>query len=164
MRRARSGALRDRVIGRELLAISGIALLLIWIPLVDISASAQSGTDSFDPLSRPTLGGTSGTEYFNESPSFQAATGHEILRHRDFAGRPCLAVGGFAEAHAIDPNLYDDVISVTNNCPERIAVQVCYYQSVDCILMDIPGQERKEAILGMLPSTKDFRFEFREKF
>ena len=34
----------------------------------------------------------------------------------------------------------------------------------DCIPMEISGEERKEAILGTLPSTKDFRFEFREKF
>lgn len=30
--------------------------------------------------------------------------------------------------------------------------------------MEVPGDEHKEAILGTMPSTKDFRFEFREKF
>jgi hypothetical protein len=30
--------------------------------------------------------------------------------------------------------------------------------------MEVPGNERKEAVLGTLPSMKDFRFEFREKF
>jgi hypothetical protein len=43
-------------------------------------------------------------------------------------------------------------------------MRVCYYESQECIPMEIPGGERKEAILGTLPSTKDFRFEFREKF
>jgi len=43
-------------------------------------------------------------------------------------------------------------------------MQVCYYQTQECIPMDIPGDETKEAILGTMPSTKDFRFDFREKF
>lgn len=30
--------------------------------------------------------------------------------------------------------------------------------------MDVPGNERQEAILGIMPAEKDFRFEFREKF
>jgi hypothetical protein len=30
--------------------------------------------------------------------------------------------------------------------------------------MEVPGDERKEAILGTLPAMKDFRFEFRERF
>jgi hypothetical protein len=64
----------------------------------------------------------------------------------------------------MDPNLYDHVIAVRNNCPQRIAMQACYYRTHDCIPMEIPGGARKEAILGTLPSGKDFRFEFREKF
>jgi hypothetical protein len=30
--------------------------------------------------------------------------------------------------------------------------------------IEVPGAERKEAILGTLPGVPDFRFEFREKF
>jgi hypothetical protein len=30
--------------------------------------------------------------------------------------------------------------------------------------MEIPGRERKEAVLGTLPRVRDFGFEFRETF
>jgi len=97
-------------------------------------------------------------------PTFGASAGTEILRHRGPTGNACLAVAGHARSHTIDPKLYDHVINVTNSCAQRIALQICYYRSQECISMEIPGGERKEAILGTLPSVKDFRFEFREKF
>jgi hypothetical protein len=135
-----------------------VTAVLFWVPTIGNSALAQS------PLSSPVIGGAGGAEDINASPAFQASGGTEVLRHRDFVGKPCLAVGGYARPQVIDPNLYDDVITAANSCPQRIAIQVCYYQSDDCIPMDIPGGERREAILGILPSTQDFRFEFREKF
>ena len=97
-------------------------------------------------------------------PSFQASGGNEILRHRDFTGRPCLDVSGYAQPHTINRDLYDHMITVKNNCPQRIAIQVCYYQSEDCIPMDIPGDARRDAVLGTMPAEQSFRFEFREKF
>jgi hypothetical protein len=159
---ARSGAPKGAMVsgGSVNFASLGVALLLIWVSVTGGSASAQS----YDPLSPPVVGGTNGTEDFDNSPTFGSGRGKEIRRHRDLAGSPCLTVSGFAQAHVIDPNLYDDVIAVVNGCPHRIAMQVCYYQSDSCIEMDVPGESRKEAILGILPATKDFRFEFREKF
>jgi hypothetical protein len=113
--------------------------------------------------SRPTIGGTLPPPA-TISPSFSSSASTEILRHRDFTGKPCLDVAGSARARTTDPNLYDHLITVRNNCPQRIAMQVCYYLTHDCIPMEIPGGARKDAILGTLPSVKDFRFEFREKF
>jgi hypothetical protein len=158
----RSGARRDTMSSGKLvnLAILGGVLVLTWVPVTGGSASAQS----YDPLSRPVIGGTSGMQDLDTPPRYGSSEGKEILRHRDIAGNPCLTVGGFAQAHLEDPNLYDNVITVENQCPQRIAMQVCYYQSDSCIQMDIPGESRKEAILGILPASKDFRFEFREKF
>jgi hypothetical protein len=101
-----------------------------------------------------------GTQDFPFKPSGP----DEVLRHRDFAGKPCLTVNGFARAHTINPNLYDDVISISNSCPRSISVRVCYTGTEDCISVDVPGSEHKEAILGMLPAIKDFDFEFHEKF
>ena len=118
-----------------------IVVALIWLAVIACSASAQSATNRFG-----------------------ASAGNEILRHRDFTGKPCLSVGGLARPHTVNPNLYDHVINVRNSCPQRIAITVCYFQSQDCIRMEIPGGESKEAILGTLPSIRDFRFDFREKF
>lgn len=141
-----------------------VALAVFSLAVVGHSASAQSERNSFDSLLPSTTGGTSGMQDPHILPGLRASGNDELLRHRDFAGKPCLAVTGSARPHADDPNLYDDVITVLNSCPQRIAMQVCYYESEECIPMDIPGGERKEAILGILPSIADFRFEFHEKF
>lgn len=126
-------------------------------------AAAQSEATPFETLSGPTVGSTNGS-LRAEPRQFGASAGNEILRHRDFTGKPCLGVNGSARPHHIDANLYDHVITVVNGCPKRIELQVCYYRTQDCIPMEVPGNGRKEAILGTLPSSKDFRFEFREKF
>jgi hypothetical protein len=141
-----------------------IVLIFIWLFAVVSSVLAQSGTSLFEKSSRPVFGGTSGVPAPTEAPIINASRGNEILRHRDFTGKPCLTVSGSARGHTINPNLYDHIIVALNSCPQRIAMQACYYDTQDCIRMEIPGGERKEAILGTLPSIKSFRFEFRERF
>jgi len=145
-----------------------IAIALIWLYVTASSAVAQSGTaatdNPSDNSSRPTTGAVGVRPPVDTMPTFEASGGTQILRHRDFAGKTCLVVGGDARRHTIGSNLYDHVIIVRNNCPKRIAMEVCYYQTRGCIPMEIPGGERKEAILGTMPSMKNFRFEFREKF
>jgi hypothetical protein len=98
------------------------------------------------------------------APTFNPRGQTDILRHRDFAGKPCLTVSGTARPHIIDRTLYDHVIIASNVCPQHITIRVCYYRTENCIPMDISGGQRKEAILGTLPATKEFGFEFREKF
>jgi hypothetical protein len=97
-------------------------------------------------------------------PNFEASGNTDILRHRGPTGSPCLTVSGYARHHTIDRNLYDHMILVTNSCAQRIKLRVCYYMTDDCILMEVPGDEHQEAILGTLPSMKDFRFDFKEQF
>ena len=128
-----------------------ITLAFIWLAANACAASAQSGTtETQNPIKTP--------------PTFGASAGTDILRHRGPTGNTCLAVAGHSRAHTTSPNVYDHVVTVTNSCAQRIAIQICYYRSQDCIPIDVAGGERKEAILGTLPSMKDFRFEFREKF
>jgi hypothetical protein len=129
------------------------------------SAFAQSGTGNpIGAWSGPTIGATDGMSALESSPRIQASAGNDVLRHRDFTGRPCLDVVGYAQPHTINPNLYDHVVTALNHCPQRIAIEVCYYQSQDCIPMTVPGDERKEVVIGTMPAEKDFSFEFREKF
>lgn len=141
-----------------------LALALIFLAATACSASAQSGALPFESWSRPSTGSVGGLKSPQEPPTFGASASSEVLRHRDFTGRPCLEVSGSARPHTINPNLYDHMISVKNNCPQRIAIQVCYYQSQDCISMDIPGDSTRDGVLGVMPAEKSFRFEFREKF
>ena len=137
----------------------------IWLAITAAAATAQSGTKALESGSHPTFG-QAGLSRLAEAqaPSFAPSRGDEILRHRDVYGKPCLLVKGLARAHRFSPNLYDHVIAVVNSCHQRIVIRVCYYNSQNCIPMEVPAEERKEAILGTLPSIKDFRFEFREKF
>jgi hypothetical protein len=139
-------------------------IVFIWLIAFGAGAHAQSGIMPLGNSSRATMGATVGLERPDNTPLIGATAGTAILRHRDFTGKPCLTVGGFARRHTINPNMYDHVILTVNGCPQRIAIQVCYYNSQDCIPVEIPGNEQKEAILGTLPGEKDFRFEFREKF
>jgi hypothetical protein len=127
-------------------------------------ALAQQTLPFSDNPLRPEVGATGGLEIPQRLPTFGPSGGNDILRHRDPMGRPCLAVGGFARPQIINPNLYEHVIVAVNSCAKRIDMQVCYYQSQDCIPVNVQGGERKEAILGLVPAEKNFRFEFREKF
>ena len=84
-------------------------------------------------------------------------------RKTDGFGKLCLSVGGYGRPFATNPNLYDHVIVVVNTCPKRINFEVCYYQTRNCVNVDMPADQRKEVILGIQPGVKDFRYEFREK-
>jgi hypothetical protein len=135
----------------------------IWLVAISCAALAQNESSSSGNSSKPVVGGV-GVAAPAGTPTFGASNGTEILRHRGPTGSPCLSVGGFARPHLVNPNLYDHVIAAVNKCPQRISMQICYYNSQDCVSVEIPGNERKEAILGAMPSVKYFRFEFREKF
>jgi hypothetical protein len=127
------------------------------------NARAQNDPMTSNNLSRPTIGGTL-PDSATPRDAFGASGNTSILRHRDFAGKPCLDVQGYARPHVVDHNLYDHVIDVTNSCPQRISIKVCYYQTDECIPLEIAGHESKEAVLGTLPAQNNFGFEFREKF
>ena len=138
------------------LMIRGVAVIL-WLVAAVTSAPAQTGERA------PQTGGV-GLPAPVEPRTFGASAGTEILRHRAPTGIPCLTVGGFARPHVANQNVYDHIVTAKNTCAQSITMQVCYYKSQECQPMVIPGGERKEVILGSLPSARDFRFEFREKF
>ena len=141
-----------------------ITLAAVGGLVVFCSAHAQNSSVPFTNPSRPTEEGAGVAAPPRPPTPFGASNGTEILRDRSSTGAACLSVSGLARPHFINKNLYDHVIMVENNCAQRIGLQVCYYQSQDCVQMQVPGGETKEAILGTLPMMRDFRFEFREKF
>jgi hypothetical protein len=147
-----------------MLVMKRLAFVAFCVSAIFSLAHAQDALSPSSGSSGATVGGTLGIRPPAARPTFGASGGNDIQRHRDFTGKPCLGVGGYARSRTLTPNLYDNVIVVVNSCPQRIALQVCYYHSQDCIPVEVPGGERKEAILGTLPASKDFRFEFREKF
>jgi hypothetical protein len=127
-------------------------------------AQAQTATDPITGLARrPEVGGTYQQPDTNR-PLIASSSDIEILRHRDFAGKPCLTFGGYARPFTTNQNLFDHVVAVENGCPKAIKLQLCYYKSTECLAVEVPGYARKETVLGTMPSQKDFRYEFREKF
>jgi myo-inositol catabolism protein IolC len=85
-------------------------------------------------------------------------------KHRDFAGKPCLEADGVSRPLASNPRILDHAVSLENHCYERIKVKVCYYHTDDCTDVDVPGNSRKEQIIGVFPAMEQFRYEVREQF
>lgn len=146
---------------REAVWAAGLLGLLMSCPAASL---AQTSTDPLTGLGkRPEVGGTYQPRAADK-PMIGSSGGQEILRHRDFAGKPCLTLGGYARAFTTNANLFDHVVAIENGCPKAIKLQLCYHKTNECLPVEVPGYGRKEAILGTMPSQKDFRYEFREKF
>jgi hypothetical protein len=125
---------------------------------------AGAQTLSPDDATQPGVG-ASGGEQPPILPKIIVGSSESAAKmHLGPTGKPCLTVLGYAKPQIVNPDLFDHLIDVSNDCSEQIKLQVCYYQSEHCIPMNIPGYGEKEAVLGVYPHMDDFRFEFREKF
>ncbi len=153
-------------IGRRHRRISGNLIRAAAVVGTAIGGAAQAQNQTLPApgtLARPSLGGTLPPS----APPPRIITSSqdtEVLRHRDFGGKPCLAIGGLARAHLGNPNLFDHVIQIQNGCPKSITTQVCYRHSYECISVVTDGHASREAILGTQPAMRDFEYEFRERF
>lgn len=125
-----------------------------------IEADAQAMLQPISANIPPVVGSTYGN---TPNRYTDASNDPNRFRHQDGLGRVCLSVGGYGRPFATNANLYDHVIVATNNCPRSISIEVCYYQTRNCVNLEVPGSQRKEVILGIQPSVKNFKYEFREK-
>lgn len=123
-------------------------------------ARAQSIQTS-SPNERPGVGGSLGV---TAKPHTDPSSGTYTRHHRSATGAACLTLWGGAKPFTNNANLFNHWVYAKNQCSERIRIKVCYYSSRNCIDMDVPGHEKKEAILGTLPSVKDFKYEYTERF
>lgn len=112
-------------------------------------------------MSSPVVISTYGKTFSN--PSVNSTAGSNLYRHQDIYGNSCLVVSGYGRPFITNPNLYDHVVVAVNKCPKPITIEACYFQTRNCVTIDVSGSQRKEAILGIQTGTKDFVFEFREK-
>lgn len=85
-------------------------------------------------------------------------------RHMGPTGSPCLALEAYAKAQTTNKNIFEHWIGARNSCGQYIKVKVCYYQTQDCIVMDVPPWDRQDSVLGIFPALSEFRFESREQF
>jgi hypothetical protein len=151
------------LIGKWSIRTGGIFLAVALLVGASEALQAQDISPPPGTLSGPTTGGTSNS---SAAPPkiITGSQNTDILRHRDFAGKPCLGIGGFARAHTGDSKLFDHVIEIKNNCSQSIRTQVCYLHTQECVTLEVAGHMTKQGTLGTLPSIKDFQYEFRERF
>jgi hypothetical protein len=81
---------------------------------------------------------------------------------RDVFGKPCLDIEAASRARASNPNVYDHIVSILNRCTKNIRLEVCYFGSNRCTRVEVNGLKRKDAIIGINPGMKTFRFSYRE--
>lgn len=84
--------------------------------------------------------------------------------HRNAVGKPCLDIEAMSRSHTVNPNVYDNIVSIYNQCPKRISVRICYFKTESCVDVDVAGQQRKDTILGVRPQMQYFRYSYKEKF
>jgi hypothetical protein len=87
-----------------------------------------------------------------------------ILRHRDFAGEPCLAIKAIQRAHIVNPDLYDHVVDATNHCGQTIRARICYSGTDHCLQLEMPPFSRKQALLGAMIGVPQFHYDLKEQF
>ena len=104
-----------------------------------------------------------GSTYSTVQTPLDPGTSPNHYRQADGFGKLCLSIGGFGRPFATNPKLYDHVIVAINNCPRRVSFEICYYQTRNCVNVDMPADQRKEIILGVQPGVKDFRYELPRK-
>jgi hypothetical protein len=84
--------------------------------------------------------------------------------HRSPLGKPCLNIEAASRAHVINPDVYDNVVSIQNQCSMTIRLKVCYYGSESCVDVEVLGQQRKDVTIGIRPHMQYFRYSYKEKF
>lgn len=143
-----SGGLRDRWKGA---AATSTAMFIFG--LIGLSAASQSfaqtGSYLIPAKPRSTL----------QAPG----TNTELRTHRNALGKPCLDFEAISRAHLSNTDIYDNIVSIKNQCAQRIMVKVCYFGSDSCIDVEVPAFQRKDVILGVRPQSQYFRYSYKEK-
>jgi len=83
--------------------------------------------------------------------------------HKTPDGKLCISVRPSAQAQAVNPRIFDQMVTVNNICGQSIRVQVCIADSSNCIVVPLEGYEKLQRILAIATSNV-FMFEYRELF
>jgi hypothetical protein len=137
--------------------------LLVLFPLGS-GAGAQGLISPLGTDSVPKLGSTGGMSPPAQLPIISGTQKAGARVHLGPNGKPCLAIQGYAQKQIINPDIFDHMIMASNDCSQPIKAQVCYYQTQQCVPLDVPGYGRKEIVLGIMPAMNQFQFEYREQF
>jgi len=136
----------------KMLSLLGIAFTLLLELSGGVAAQAPS------PPSSRNSGPSAKTELFRSGENATAQV------HIGPNNKPCLNFLAYVEQQKVNNNIFNHVITVTNECSLIIKVDLCYYKSQRCTSIAVPAYGRKEVTLGIMPAMKDFRFQYKEKF
>jgi hypothetical protein len=134
-----------------------IAVTLVVI-LIGANATTAVAEPAITGLSRETVGGTVGID---DNPSQTFQSDFAPSRHMDATNKPCLRVSPLFKKQGLNPNLYDQILLLDNQCSQAIKIRACYYKSSSCTVMRIGAYQRQQQNLGV-STTPDFRYSFRE--
>jgi hypothetical protein len=135
-----------------------LVVLLAWGTGAAAQVTSPMGTQG-----AATVGSSSGRPPA-QLPLLSGTPSAGVKSHLGPTGKPCLTVFGSAKAQIINPNIFEHIIMASNECSQPIKMKVCYYQSSQCVPLDVPAYGRKEIVLGIMPAMNQFRFEYREQF
>jgi len=114
--------------------------------------------------SAPVFGGAGGVPPPAQLPLLNGIQSTGAKKHLGPTGKPCLRVQGYAKPQVINNHIFEHMIMASNDCSQPIKIQVCYYQSHQCIPLNVPGYGHQEVVLGIMPAMDQFQFEYREQF
>jgi hypothetical protein len=83
---------------------------------------------------------------------------------RDRYGHICISeVHAFAiPATTSVVALYEHTVAILNSCFKKLHIELCYRGTDRCKIVDLPGGERSQIVLGFSSDEKFFQFEYRE--
>jgi len=136
-----------------------LIVLLAWGTGAVAQLASPVGTDG-----AATVGSSNGLRPPAQLPLLSGTPSAGVKMHLGPTGKPCLTVFGSAKPQIVNPNIFEHIIMASNDCSQPIKMKVCYYQSPQCVPLDVPAYGRKEIVLGIMPAMNQFRFEYREQF
>lgn len=138
------------------------ALTLLFIGFMQQLAGspclAQSGLPG-GSRSAPIVGSTGGLSV----PSNKFDMSSKPKQHQTPAGKACVTIHGFSNRQIVNPDMFENILIIGNECSKAIGLSLCYLQSEKCISTTIGPYGRRQQVLGLQPS-KDFRFAYTEVF
>jgi hypothetical protein len=58
---------------------------------------------------------------------------------------------------------FEHIVSGHNHCAITVRLKVCYYGSLNCVPMDVPGHDAQQVSLGLSPEA-GFHYQYTEQF
>ena len=155
--------------------LSKLASLLFSLLVCDVSNSEPLTGGSGHPIE----GSTGGT--YRPSKSQSSDLNPSVKVHKDAYGTPCVTVAAHSlpktdfrkifgggqtsddDQGGVKPKTFEHIVSGHNRCAITVRLKVCYYGSLNCVPLDVPGHDDGQASLGISPES-GFHYQYTEQF